>query len=122
MASEKSVQILYNKIHELVSLVSELLNIQIMTDTTVLHASSMGVAPFFAENVSELQLSSLKLVTTVSNIITSFYLIYVCMYVCKILNCKLVTCRFSQGTRNTEGCFSMIFWHQSHDCQAAKEV
>lgn len=65
MATEKSVQILYNKIHELVGLVSELLNIQIMTDTTVLHASSMGVSPFFAENVSELQLSSLKLVTTV---------------------------------------------------------
>lgn len=63
--TDKSVHLLYNKVHELVGLVSELLNIQIMTDTTVLHASSMGVAPFFAENVSELQLSSLKLVTTI---------------------------------------------------------
>lgn len=64
-SSSKNIPNLYNKIHELVSLVSELLNIQVMTDTTVLHASSMGVPPFFAENVSELQLSCLKLVTTV---------------------------------------------------------
>ena len=48
------------------SLLAELLNIQVLTDTAVLHASSMGVAPFFVESVSELQLSALKLVTTVS--------------------------------------------------------
>ena len=63
---EKSILTLYNKLHELVSLLAELLNIQVLTDTAVLHASSMGVAPFFVESVSELQLSALKLVTTVS--------------------------------------------------------
>lgn len=64
---EKSILTLYNKLHELVSLLAELLNIQVLTDTAVLHASSMGVAPFFVESVSELQLSALKLVTTVSS-------------------------------------------------------
>jgi cohesin loading factor subunit SCC2 len=63
---EKSILTLYNKLHELVGLLAELLNIQVLTDTAVLHASSMGVAPFFVESVSELQLSALKLVTTVS--------------------------------------------------------
>ncbi|KAG5893186.1 hypothetical protein JTB14_016463 [Gonioctena quinquepunctata] len=63
--SEKGVLVLYTKISELVNLLAELLNIQILTDTSVLHASSMGVSPFFAENVSELQLACLKLVTTI---------------------------------------------------------
>lgn len=69
---EKSVLTLYNKLAEVVSLLAELLNIQVLTDTAVLHASSMGISPFFVEGVSELQLSSLKLVTTVS--ITHYYL------------------------------------------------
>nr|CAD7197517.1 unnamed protein product [Timema douglasi] len=62
---EKSILTLYNKLHELVGLLAELLNIQVLTDNAVLHASSMGVAPFFVENVNELQLSALKLVTTI---------------------------------------------------------
>ncbi|XP_039299042.1 nipped-B-like protein [Nilaparvata lugens] len=62
---EKSVLTLYNKLIELVALLSELLNIQTLTDTAVLHASSMGISPFFVEGVSELQLSALKLVTTI---------------------------------------------------------
>lgn len=65
-AKDKSIQTLYNKLHELVGLLSELLNVQVLTDTTVLHASSLGVAPFFVEGVSELQLSALRLVTSVS--------------------------------------------------------
>lgn len=63
--SGKGISNLYTKISELVNLLSELLNIQILTDTSVLHASSMGISPFFVENVSELQLACLKLVTTV---------------------------------------------------------
>lgn len=69
--SEKGILVLYTKIAELVNLVAELLNIQVLTDTSILHASSMGVSPFFVENVSELQLACLKLVTTVSRY--SFY-------------------------------------------------
>lgn len=65
--SEKNILMLYTKTSELVNLLAELLNIQVLTDTSVLHASSMGVSPFFAENVSELQLACLKLVTTVSS-------------------------------------------------------
>jgi cohesin loading factor subunit SCC2 len=56
----------YTKMHEVVGLLAELLNVQVLTDTTVLHLSTMGVSPFFVENVSELQLSALKLVTGVS--------------------------------------------------------
>ncbi|KAF4533148.1 hypothetical protein B566_EDAN001690 [Ephemera danica] len=62
---EKSILMLYNKLHEVVNLLSELLTIQVLTDTAVLHVSTLGVAPFFVEGVSELQLSSLKLVTTI---------------------------------------------------------
>ncbi|CAH1960755.1 unnamed protein product [Acanthoscelides obtectus] len=63
--SERGVQVLYTKISELVNLLAELLNFQVLTDTSVLHASSMGVSPFFVENVDELQLACLKLVTTI---------------------------------------------------------
>ncbi|XP_025832337.1 nipped-B-like protein A [Agrilus planipennis] len=63
--SEKSILVLYNKMSELINLLAELLSIQVLTDTSVLHASSMGVSPFFVENVSELQLACLKLVTTI---------------------------------------------------------
>ena len=62
---EKSILEVYNKMRELVSLLSELLNIQVLTDTSVLHASTLGVAPFFVEGVSDLQLSALKLVTVI---------------------------------------------------------
>ena len=49
----------------MVSLFGELVRIQLLTDTTVLHISTLGVAPFFVENVPELQLSALRLVTNV---------------------------------------------------------
>ncbi|XP_076644010.1 nipped-B cohesin loading factor isoform X1 [Halictus rubicundus] len=62
---EKSILQVYNKMHELVGLLAELLNIQMLTDTSVLHASTLGVAPFFVESVSDLQLSALKLVTVI---------------------------------------------------------
>ena len=36
-----------------------------LSDTTVLHISTIGVAPFFVESIPELQLAALKLVTNV---------------------------------------------------------
>ncbi|CAB3386176.1 Hypothetical predicted protein [Cloeon dipterum] len=62
---EKSILLLYNKLNEVVGLLSELLSIQVLTDTAVLNVSTLSVSPFFVEKVSELQLSSLKLVTTI---------------------------------------------------------
>jgi len=62
---DKKIIHLYNRCHEIVSLLSELVHIQLLTDTTVLHLSTMGVAPFFVENIPELQLSALKMVTGV---------------------------------------------------------
>ncbi|XP_063962379.1 nipped-B-like protein A isoform X1 [Lytechinus pictus] len=62
---EKSVLMVYNKLCSLVTNLAELLNLQILTDSTVLLISSMGTAPFFVENVSELQLNSLKLISAV---------------------------------------------------------
>ncbi|XP_071508952.1 nipped-B-like protein A [Diadema antillarum] len=62
---EKSILTLYNKLCELVSNLAQLLDIQMLTDSTVLLISSMGTAPFFVENVSELQLNALKLIAAV---------------------------------------------------------
>ncbi|XP_015917396.1 nipped-B-like protein A [Parasteatoda tepidariorum] len=62
---EKSTIQLYNKLHEAVRLLTELLELQTLTDTIILQVSTMGVSPFFVEGVSELQLNSLRLVTTV---------------------------------------------------------
>jgi cohesin loading factor subunit SCC2 len=64
---EKSILTLYNKLNEVVVLLAELLSIQVLTDTAVLNVSTLSVSPFFVESVSELQLSSLKLVTTVKH-------------------------------------------------------
>lgn len=62
---DKSVISLYTKLVEIVSLLSELLNIQPLTDTSILHLSTMGVSPFFVEGINDLQLKALKLVTSV---------------------------------------------------------
>ena len=62
---DRKILNLYNRCQEIVSLLAELVQMQLLTDTTVLHLSTMGVAPFFVENVQELQLSALKMVTGV---------------------------------------------------------
>jgi len=54
------VIMVYHKMVVLVGLMAELLTVQTLTDTAVLHVSTVGVAPFFVENVSELQLSALR--------------------------------------------------------------
>ncbi|XP_050412412.1 nipped-B-like protein [Patella vulgata] len=61
----KSTIALFNKISEMVGCLGELIEIQELTDTVILQASSLGVSPFFVENVSELQLNAIKLVTTI---------------------------------------------------------
>uniref|UniRef100_A0A803XQ14 Nipped-B protein n=1 Tax=Meleagris gallopavo TaxID=9103 RepID=A0A803XQ14_MELGA len=62
---QRVIVMLYNKVCDIVSSLSELLEIQLLTDTTILQVSSMGITPFFVENVSELQLCAIKLVTAV---------------------------------------------------------
>ncbi|XP_011477343.1 nipped-B-like protein isoform X2 [Oryzias latipes] len=62
---QRVIVMLYNKVCDIVSNISELLEIQLLTDTTILQVSSMGITPFFVENVSELQLCAIKLVTMV---------------------------------------------------------
>ncbi|XP_045490896.1 nipped-B-like protein B isoform X1 [Colias croceus] len=63
--SNRAVRELYTHAHECVTLLGELFAAHHLTDTTVLHASTVAVSPFFVENISELQLSALKLVTTI---------------------------------------------------------
>uniref|UniRef100_A0A9J8BTE5 Nipped-B protein n=1 Tax=Cyprinus carpio carpio TaxID=630221 RepID=A0A9J8BTE5_CYPCA len=63
---QKVTVMLYNKVCDIISNLSELLEIQLLTDTTILQISSLGITPFFVENVSELQLCGIKLVTAVS--------------------------------------------------------
>ncbi|CAN8012156.1 unnamed protein product [Ixodes pacificus] len=62
---ERNLLQLYNKLHELVGLLAELLGLQTLTDTVILQVSTLGVGPFFVEGVSELQLHALRLVTTI---------------------------------------------------------
>ncbi|XP_066474414.1 nipped-B-like protein isoform X3 [Tiliqua scincoides] len=62
---QRVIVMLYNKVCDIVSSLAELLEIQLLTDTTILQVSSMGITPFFVENVSELQLCAIKLVTAV---------------------------------------------------------
>ncbi|VDN98426.1 unnamed protein product, partial [Rodentolepis nana] len=53
---------LYHRLVEVVSGLSELVHIQRLTDSLILSLCTVGVSIFFVENVSELQLSGLKLV------------------------------------------------------------
>ncbi|KOB75611.1 Nipped-B-like protein [Operophtera brumata] len=46
-----TIYCLYTHAHESVTLLSELLGAHHLTDTTVLHASTVGVSPFFVENI-----------------------------------------------------------------------
>ncbi|XP_073477419.1 nipped-B-like protein isoform X3 [Aquarana catesbeiana] len=62
---QRVIVMLYNKVCDIVASLSELLEIQLLTDTTILQVSSMGITPFFVESVSELQLCGIKLVTAV---------------------------------------------------------
>lgn len=62
---ERSLLQLYNKLHELVGLLAELLGLQTLTDTLILQVSTLGVGPFFVEGINELQLHALRLVTTI---------------------------------------------------------
>lgn len=92
---QKAVVVLYDKLCEIVSSISELLEIQLLTDTTILQVpllriqfqildlrflfkcqttllsdlqvSTLGITPFFVENVCELQLCAITLVTAVSS-------------------------------------------------------
>ncbi|XP_078287021.1 nipped-B-like protein isoform X4 [Rhinoraja longicauda] len=62
---QRVIVMLYNRVCDIVANMAELLEIQLLTDTTILQVSSMGITPFFVENVSELQLCGIKLVTAV---------------------------------------------------------
>ncbi|KAM6959390.1 nipped-B-like protein A [Aplochiton taeniatus] len=64
-SKQRVIVMLYNKVCDIVGNISELLEIQLLTDTTILQVSSMGITPFFVEGVSELQLCAIKLVTAV---------------------------------------------------------
>ncbi|KRX94636.1 Nipped-B-like protein B [Trichinella pseudospiralis] len=63
--SSRSVQKVYCRLAEVISALGELVSIQSLTDTTVLQMSSLGVNSFFVENISDLQMSSLRLLSTV---------------------------------------------------------
>ena len=62
---DKNILALYNKVTEMTTMLAELVKIQQLTDTSVLHISTLGVAPFFVESIPEMQLAALKLVTNI---------------------------------------------------------
>ena len=59
---DRNILALYNKTHELASLLADLVRMQLLTDTTILHISTLGVAPFFVENIPELQVGPSQVV------------------------------------------------------------
>lgn len=63
---QKGVTALYTKIVELSKLFVRLFNKFHFVDTIIIHASSLGVEPFFVDNIETLQFVCLDLVTSVS--------------------------------------------------------
>ncbi|KFD48385.1 LOW QUALITY PROTEIN: hypothetical protein M513_10737, partial [Trichuris suis] len=56
---------IYSRIAETISDLGELVNIQTLTDTCILQLSALGVSAFFVENLGDLQLSSLRLLSNI---------------------------------------------------------
>ena len=50
----------YNKFCEVISLLSQLISIESLTDSIILKMSQVGISPFFVEHVNVLQLEALK--------------------------------------------------------------
>uniref|UniRef100_A0A5S6Q9S7 Nipped-B protein n=1 Tax=Trichuris muris TaxID=70415 RepID=A0A5S6Q9S7_TRIMR len=56
---------IYSRVAETISDLGELVNVQTLTDTCILQLSVLGVSAFFVENLGDLQLSSLRLLSNV---------------------------------------------------------
>ncbi|CDW55629.1 nipped B protein [Trichuris trichiura] len=56
---------IYSRVAETISDLGELVNIQTLTDTCILQLSVLGVSAFFVENLGDLQLSSLRLLSNI---------------------------------------------------------
>ena len=69
MVKEKNVLGLYNRFCEIAILLADLFAMQVMTDGILLSVCKLTVSVFFVENISELQLAVLRLITTVSTVI-----------------------------------------------------
>ena len=65
---QKGITALYTKIVELTKLFVRLFNKFHFVDTIIIHASSLGVEPFFVDNIETLQFVCLDLVTSVSKL------------------------------------------------------
>lgn len=63
---QKGITALYTKVVELTKLFVRLFNKFHFVDTIIIHASSLGVEPFFVDNIETLQFVCLDLVTSVS--------------------------------------------------------
>lgn len=66
---QKGITMLYTKIVELSKLFVRLFNKFHFVDTIIIHASSLGVEPFFVDNIETLQFVCLDLVTSVSTLL-----------------------------------------------------
>lgn len=69
---QKGITMLYTKTVELSKLFVRLFNKFHFVDTIIIHASSLGVEPFFVDNIETLQFVCLDLVTSVRNIYILF--------------------------------------------------
>lgn len=82
---QKGITALYTKIVELTKLFVRLFNKFHFVDTIIIHASSLGVEPFFVDNIETLQFVCLDLVTSVSYY---FFFLFTSSIAAKVLNLK----------------------------------
>lgn len=61
----KQMQQFYNRMREILALIGELVSQIDLTDTIVITLSSLSVMCFFVENINDLQLESLKILTNI---------------------------------------------------------
>lgn len=72
---QKGISTLYTKIVELTKLFVRLFNKFHFVDTIIIHASALGVEPFFVDNIETLQFVCLDLVTSVCLILFIYFCI-----------------------------------------------
>lgn len=80
---QKGITTLYTRTVELTKLLVRLFNKFHFVDTIIIHASSLGVEPFFVDNIETMQFVCLDLVTSVSRvdgILLHFLILFLCLF------------------------------------------
>ena len=63
---DKMLLTIYQRLVDIVGCLAELVDNEKLIDTALLQISTLGITPFFVENVPELQLNAIKVISNVS--------------------------------------------------------